>query len=129
MHYDENRHFPIVAKWWYRQLGRVLDPWQLSDCGTLVVDFNTAEPMAACWLVHGNSKLGFIAHPVANPDLGPKAKIQSIQAAIDWCLLRAKEKDMKHLIAIVDKSALTKIFQKRQFNLHNAHDFLYYSFT
>lgn len=125
--YSQDIHYPIVGNWWMVHRGLVMDPWQLSDCGVMVKEREDGPFLAACWLLYGNSKIGFLAHPMTAPNAKPKQKILSIAFAIDKLMLIAKEQRLVHLVCLTDSTAISKLLKNRKFLSQGSHEFLHLS--
>lgn len=118
--FDLDRHFPTVFNWWFKATGVGVDPTILSTTGTMA--FEGEQPLAAAWLYLGNSRgLAMIGCVVANPDIGPKKKVEAVEGVIVELEEKAKAAGFSHIIMNSDQPALTKLMQRRGYNRADSH--------
>lgn len=116
------KHFPMICKWWDSYNQSELSPNLFFTKGLILME--SGLPIAASWIYETNTSSCQVGWTIVNPQLGPKKKLFALNRILDHIISLAQSMGYEFIQSFSNKSALTKLMQRKGFQLLQPHDFL-----
>lgn len=105
------KHYSLVAQWWLKNTGEVLEFSLLPKTGFIAVSGDT--PVCACFMLLTNSGMAIISYVVSNRDAPVRLIGKGFDMLIDHCECMGRALDVKHLLSVSTSAGFSKKLKKR----------------